>query len=181
MCASGPSLSEQDINYIKGKGIVVVINNTYKLAPWADILYACDTAWWSAYPEALKFSGKKVSVQHKHSEVELWNHNNKLNGIGDDMIRTNSGNSGQHALNMVYLMGAKEIILLGYDFQNTNGMTHWHGNHKHGLGNGAAHEPRIKHMNIAAQDLKERGVKVINCTRETALTCFERKNLEDVC
>lgn len=181
ICASGPSLTQSDVDYIRDKGMVIMINNGFQLAPWSDIIYACDTRWWSVYPEAIKHRGRKISIQHKHPDVELWEHNNKINGIGDYMIHSNSGNSGQHAINLAYLLGAKEIILLGYDFQNTGGQVHWHGDHKHGLGNGAAHEPRIKHMNIAAKQLSDKGVKVINCTRETALECFERKNLEDVC
>lgn len=181
ICASGPSLTQDDVDYIQNKGMVMMINNGFQLAPWADIIYACDTRWWKAYPEAIKHRGRKISIQHHHPDVELWPHNNKINGIGEDMIHSNSGNSGQHAINLACLLGAKEIILLGFDFQNTGGKVHWHGNHKHGLGNGANHEPRIKHMNIAAKQLEERGIKVINCTRETALTCFERKNLEDVC
>ena len=180
ICASGPSLTQEDVDYIRGKGVVVVINNTYQLAPWADILYACDTRWWKAYPEALEHPGRKISIQHNHPDVELWPSNGKINGIGEDMIHTNSGNSGQMAINLAYLLGAKEIILLGFDFQNTGGKAHWHGNHTRGLGNGAAHEPRIKHMRIAAQQLEAKGIKVINCTRETALDCFERKNLRDV-
>lgn len=181
ICASGPSLTQEDVDYIRGKGIVVMINNGFQMAPWADVVYGCDTRWWKAYPEAMEHKGRKISIQHNHPDVELWPHDNRINGIGDEMIHSNSGNSGQQAINMAYLLGAKEIILLGYDFQNTDGKSHWHGDHKRGLGNGAPHEPRIKHMRIAAQQLSEKGVKVINCTRETALDCFERKNLEDVC
>ena len=180
ICASGGSLTQEDIDYIKGKGTVIVINNTFQLAPWANMLYACDAAWWKAYPEAMEFKGRKASVTFKSDRVELWPMNGSLNGLGDEVIHT-CGNSGHQAINLAYLEGAKEIILLGYDMQVTKGLNHWHGNHKRGLLNKECYKGWIAHMNILAQQIKAKGVKVINASRETALTCFERKKLEDIC
>lgn len=180
ICASGGSLTADDVDYVKGKGTVIVINNTYELAPWADILYACDRTWWRANSEAIEHKGRKISIQYDHPEVEKWESNNKLNGLGEDVIHT-GGNSGYQAINLAYLMGATEIILLGYDMQITEGLSHWHGDHKKGLSQQHCFKGWIGHMNILAQHLKQRGVNVYNCSRQTALECFERKNLEDVC
>jgi hypothetical protein len=179
IAASGPSLTKKDLDFCKGKGTVIVINNTYQLAPWADILYACDNVWWNAYPEAKEFAGRKISIQHNHPDVELWEYEQTGNGLGKSLMRT-GGNSGFQALNLAYLLGAKKIILLGYDMQYTNDLAHWHGDHKRGLTQQTAFEQWINHFNIIAKDLKNEGVEVINATRETALECFKRQRLEDV-
>lgn len=87
-------------------------------------------------------------------------------------------NSGAAAIELAADMGAKRIILLGYDCQHTGGKRHWHGDHPKGAGSGNAGNiakwPAI--FNRLARSLK--GVEVINCTRETALTCFPRASLE---
>ena len=44
--ASGPSLTQADVDYVRGKARVIVVNNGYLLAPWADVLYAADARWW---------------------------------------------------------------------------------------------------------------------------------------
>jgi len=179
ICASGASLTKKDVNYCKGKGKVIVINNTYKLAPWAYMLYACDLTWWNHYPEALKFKGRKASIQYNHPDVELWPHDNRFNGLGEEILHT-GGNSGYQAINLAYIEGAERIVLLGYDMQNTDGKSHWHGDHEKGLNQQTCFHGWIGHFNILAQALDKKGVEVINATRKTALTCFKRKNLYDI-
>ena len=138
-------------------------------------------AWWEAYKEDLKtWKGRKISIFYDKEGCELYPHNNRLNGLGKEVIHT-GGNSGFQAINLAYLMGAKEIILLGYDMKVTNGLRHFHGQHKRGLRNNDAYCMWINHMKILASDLKEKGVKVINCTRSTALQCFEQRELEEIC
>ena len=179
--ASGGSLTQEDVNYIKGKGTVIVINNVFKLAPFADILYACDVCWWVAYKDDLKdWKGRKMSIFHDKDGCEKQKFNTQLNGLGEDCIHT-GGNSGYQAINLAYLLGAKEIILLGYDMKVTGGLRHFHGQHKRGLGNNDNYQGWINHMNILANALKEKGIKVINCTRSTALECFDKQDLEKVC
>lgn len=179
ICASGPSLTQQDINAVRDKGVVIVINNTYQLAPWANILYGCDQKWWKAYPEALDFKGRKISIQFDNENVEKWESNSCLNGLGEDIIHT-GGNSGYQAINLAYLLGAKEIVLLGFDMQRTQGKGHWHGDHVRNLSNQSNFKVWIGHFYILSQNLKQKGIKVFNCSRQTALECFERKELKEV-
>lgn len=86
------------------------------------------------------------------------------------------GNSGAACINLAIKGGAERVILLGYDCQVTNGLRHWHGDHPKGLGNaGMIHKWHKKFAEIAERypDI------VVNATRETALTCFKRIQLED--
>ena len=46
-----------------------MVNNAFELAPWADFLAAADSAWWRAYPVALRFVGRKFAM-HNVAGVE---------------------------------------------------------------------------------------------------------------
>jgi hypothetical protein len=70
---------------------------------------------------------------------------------------------------------------LGYDQGWTNGQPRWHGKHPQGLQN---QKPGFRRwatwFEQAAQDFRGLGVEVINCSRQTTLTCFERRPLQEV-
>lgn len=66
--------------------------------------------------------------------------------------------------------------MLGYDCQRTGGKVHWHGDHPKGLGN-AGSMPKWPQQ-FAKLKAAMAGVEIINCSRETALTCFTRGDLE---
>lgn len=87
-----------------------------------------------------------------------------------------SKNSGAGAIVLAVTFGAKRIILLGYDCQHTGGKTHWHGNHPRGLGNAG----KVKEWPAQFEEIKKKFsvVDIVNCTRETALSCFRRADLE---
>lgn len=94
--------------------------------------------------------------------------------------RIHSGlNGGYQAIGLAYLWGASKIVLLGYDFQRgPKGETHHHGNHEGGLPNlGTLPEWNRRMVQLGA-DLRDQGVEVINATRRTAITCFEKMSIE---
>ena len=75
-------------------------------------------------------------------------------------------------------MGATKIILLGYDMQ-TSEQSHWFGEHPEGPMRVASHYADwVTKFNALASDLEQRGIEVINATRETALKCFKRTTIE---
>lgn len=88
-------------------------------------------------------------------------------------------NSGYQAINLAYLLGATKIVLLGYDMQMTGGKAHWHTDHQKPLNAGGSDlEHWAKLFPQLAIDLAQEGIEVVNCTRETALTCFKRQTIE---
>ena len=60
--ASGPSLTAEDVDYCRERAAVIVVNDNYKLAPWADVLYAADPEWWDLHQGAPSFQGDRKSV-----------------------------------------------------------------------------------------------------------------------
>ena len=62
--ASGPSLTKEDVDAVRGLN-VIVINTSYWLAPWADILYACDGHWWDWHYENTDWKAKLDAFENK--------------------------------------------------------------------------------------------------------------------
>lgn len=89
-------------------------------------------------------------------------------------------NSGFQALNLAVLFGCTRIVLLGFDMQKTNGKQHYNGDHPDALRRNSPFPLFCAAFADAAPQLSAAGIEVINCTRETALTCFPREHLEDV-
>jgi len=158
----------------------VAINETWRLTPWADALYACDKDWWQARAPSLDdFRGLRIIGNGQFpgcSEVKIRHDHHNLIWDGDEI--GSGGNGAFQTLNLVLRWGVSRIILTGVDCQGE----HWHGAHKDGLRN-----PRqqtfnkwIAAFNNAAADLKARGIEVVNCSRQTSLECFPRARLEDV-
>jgi len=125
-----------------------------------------DRAWWKAYIDEVRevFKGRYVtSFAHCHGAQRI--------GVED------TPNSGAGAIMTAVHYGARRIILLGYDCQHTGGKAHWHEDHLAGLGNAASVDKWPAQFQRLADKLED--VEVINCTRETALSCFRRMGLED--
>ena len=181
--ASGPSLTQEDVDYCRGKGRVYVINTSFRRAPWADILYACDGPWWNKYIDEVRrdFRGELWTIDTAAADkyslrmAEVDNHSpfsKKPNVI------SLGSNSGFQTLNLAYVQGAKKIILLGYDMKlGPAGEKHWHGDHPADLlqTNPYEYQNWIRLFKAAAPLID---VPVINCSRVSALECFERMPLE---
>lgn len=170
--ASGPSLTPEDAEIVRqwrqssDQHRVIVTNTTWTLAPWADALYAMDSAWWRKHGHEAQrqFRGDRLTIAKG-----LCPGATKI-----DIFR--GGNSGAGAMSLANHRGARRIILLGYDCQYTGGKKHWHGDHPKGLGNCVSllHFPR--QFEQMAGHLKH--CEIINSSRETALTFWPRMDLE---
>lgn len=189
--ASGPSLTADDSEAVRhwraadaSARRVIAINTTYQLAPWADLLYACDLRWWEEHVQqtaALDSERWTQSTEAARRFGLRLVRGKQGEGLGRGDIVHLGGNSGYQAIGLAYLQGARRIILLGYDMQPTGGKSHWHGDHPwKKTGQVPPVRSWIPRFSKLAADLREEGVEVINATRETALQCFPRASLEDV-
>lgn len=179
--ASGPSLTAEDCETVRAIGCpVIVTNNTFQLCPWADVVLGFDSAWWRAYGAdvARVFGGEKLCC----APVGTGPGSVAVYGVqslhGRDWFRPHL-NSGASALALAVVAGAARVLLLGYDCQKTDGKTHWHGDHERGLSNARSIAKWPLRMKNVARLAKERKVRVVNCSRSTALTCFDRRSLEE--
>lgn len=170
---------------MRGKARVLAINASIQAAPWADVWYACDPEFWDQWhgyeTDAQRWT-QNADAARKHNLNHIQSQN--YPGFSDNPEIIHQGaNSGFQALNMALLWGAERIILLGYDMQVKDPKhPHFFGLHK-GMRNpsptNTAHW--VEKYKTAVKTLDRfPGQTVINCSRETALECFTRKNLEEV-
>jgi hypothetical protein len=148
---------------------VVAVNDAFRLAPAADVLYAADSQWWDVNAqEALKFQGIKLTADKTvayRKVVKLKQ--TGLEGYDPEpgCVRT-GGNSGYQAVHVAIQAGAKRILLLGFDMTGT----HFFGRHKAPLRN--TPEPSFANWIQRFPALIGRGAQIINCTPGSALRCF---------
>lgn len=84
-------------------------------------------------------------------------------------------NSGYQAINFAYHMGAKCVILLGYDMTSHSGKARWHPDHPSPCGN------HNNHSQFAANfDAMNPPIDVINCSPITAINSFRKLDLDYV-
>lgn len=184
---SGPSLSKSILylSLLKDDVKVIAINDTYKLYPNADILYACDDKWWKHHQGVMGFKGEKFSCfeNRKVKDLILKEYNVQIvdgtdsKGFGKDKIHYGK-NSGFQAVNLAILLGAEKIILLGFDMKLDRGKSHFFGEHPFGFAVSPYHS-FIEIFNKAIDTVPE-GVKIYNATEDSALKCFETINIQDI-
>jgi hypothetical protein len=156
---------------------VIAVNSTIFSAPFADICYAWDKKWWTKYLADVKRLGcRRITAGKGRPGCEEFPRVPQRE-FSEDAIGGN--NSGHQAVNLAYMLGAKEIIMLGFDCQHTDGEAHHHGDHPKPLGNATNCQNWLPGFRVLSERLRERGVKVVNCSPRTALDCFERHRLED--
>ena len=179
----GPSLTADDVDYCRHRAPVVAINDAYRLAPWADVLYAADYQWWKWHKDAVcDFAGEKYTLQPQSTQYDpsvVVLQNTGEHGLDPDpgCLRTGR-NSGVQAINVAIHLGAVRVLLLGYDMSRAvGGPTHWFGNHPNGVV--SPYATFIERFNALPVALAALGVTVINCSRATALTCFPRQTIEE--
>lgn len=184
IAASGPSLSQQQIEAVKAASAVrlIVTNSTWVRAPFADVIYGCDFQWWKAYHLQIKYAGLhgRCWTQDRSAAERFQLHYVRTEGrqgLGTKALRVN-GNSGAGAINLAYLFGCRRILLIGFDMREVDGKKHWHADHPAPLVQKQTFGDWIHKFMTLASDLKANGCQVINCTPGSALQCFPMSTIE---
>jgi len=173
---SGPSLTQADVDLLRGRvDGVVAVNDSYRLCPWATVLYAGDRHWWKWHKGAPGFAGRKFSISSTvYPDVQVLKRGPETGlSMSPDTLALGR-NSVYQAMNLAVHFGATSIILLGVDLQGT----HFFGLHPDGS------KPPFdlcrQRFATLVQPLAQLGIEVVNCSRVTTLRCFARRTLEDV-
>lgn len=170
ICASGPSLTQDDCRLAISSGLpVIAVNSTWRAVPDCAHIYAGDLRWWD------------LNIPVLPGGPERWSCNRRAHTrYGVNLFPTNTSgtfNSGQRAILFAHWLGATSIILLGFDCSIANG-SHWHGDHIC-LDNPTASNVKRWHSEFARVEQQLCGsVNIINSSRQTALNCFRRLPLE---
>jgi hypothetical protein len=183
----------------------IAVNDAYLLAPWADVHYAADSSWHKWHTEGIEkpalklaaadvamrwksFAGEKCSIQGSGDNIIdravhlLRNKTFPDHGTGlsrDPRALMTGRHSGFQALNLAVLAAATQVLLLGFDGRvGTDGRSHWFGEHPRPT-DPAVFEHMRRAFSAAERDLKEAGVRVVNCSPASAIDSFEKRALDE--
>lgn len=188
----GPSRNLVDMERLRASGHrVIAINDSFRVAPWADLLYYCDAQWWESRSlEVVQTWGTKQhcakGIIHQCGMiVTMENHESgtghyRLRNTGptgfdpDPSCLRHGSNSGYQAVHLSMHLGVKKIILCGYDMRCVGDQLHA--------------EPRPERQTVAGfnltlqvmlekwpsivEPLAERGIEVLNASPGSALKCW---------
>lgn len=172
----------------------IAVNNSYRLAPWAELAWFGDIKWWDWHRQELLASGipiatccENVKLQQEMGEgdrarIRFFNrdgdHRFGLTTRTGPFVSWNRS-SGGAAISLCHRLGARTIVLLGFDMRRVEGEKNWHQDHK---------EPR--HVNPfrrhltpflhILEDAAALGISILNATPGSAIHQFPFINLEDL-
>lgn len=191
LIAPGPSLTGRDVKLISAAADrMIAVGDAYRLAWRADVLYHADEKWWEHHEGAPGFAGERWAPDERGFSAGVLMPSRAIAAYGLRAVRVqrrpglsldaafvHSGhNSGFQALNLAVLFGAARILLLGFDMMGT----HFFGPHPKALRQRRDYAPFIAAFEAAAPQLRALCIEVVNCTRETALTCFPLAAVEEM-
>ncbi len=177
---TGPSLCAEDVEACRGRARVIAIKDAIQLAPWADVLYAAGadgSRWYQIHGDALTFAGLRYTLDPAAQPwAEVLRHTG-FTGLELDPSGLRTGkNSGYQAINLAVHLGAARIVLLGFDLKpNAKGLDHFFG-------------PRVTKPPYAdclplfetlVDPLRAAGVSIVNASRVTKITCFDRASIAE--
>lgn len=172
---NGPSLS-MDVVADLDPRYVIAVNSAIRLCQDAHVLFSRDSAWCQKYPalidtawSALKVTTKMDAAKERGMLLVRMERRESFATIGHPAIRY--GVSGGHAaVSLAIAMGAKEIMLYGFDGRTVDGRSHWHDDYV---------EPRREVYATFAAGWRgwnaaalARGCKIYNATRGSVIREF---------
>lgn len=185
--ASGPSAKDVNLAAARGKARFITINSSWRLAPWAEIIYGCDGKWWRRYFGEVKDTGATLLTSDRRTAREMGLPYVRTQKPDDRIIMEPKGtvgwggNSGFHALNLALQFQCRRVVLVGFDMQIAGG-SHWHGDHPEGMhnpskGNIARWRGAVDGAAGVAANL---GAEVLNCSPVSALKNYPKVDFEEV-
>lgn len=189
--ASGPSLTQAICDKIKGRRAIVV-NVSFRLAPWADVWFFTDSSIYERYRDEVKAWPGEIVTMSRTAKRELNKQVKRLRGEGDPSLPIvgfppqghhsilQGRSSGHSAVSLAIACGAACVALVGFDMRFVDGREHHHAEYSGPRDLDLyAREfvPAFAGWNAAA---KRAGVEIVNCTPGSAVTEFPFSDLDEV-
>jgi hypothetical protein len=158
------------------------MNTSFRLAPWADVLWSYHTRDLQQVSgvDPRKFGGRIFSAEPASAP---WPIIAKTGAEGLELEPTgvrHGNNSGYSAINVAVHLGARRIVLLGYDCcAAEDGKVNFARPADYAGRRAYSFELWRKRFATLVVPLRAAGVEVLNASRRTALECFPRVVLEE--
>jgi len=165
------------------QGRVIAVKHGVLLRPDADVLFFAGERPAEVAPRLLRvFKGTHIVVRGRGHEVfpdhakRVWRTTEHV-GLSDDPTMVSGYDAGTSAINLAYLFGSTEIIVLGMDMQGGR----WFGgevNHYLPQPPESDFQRHLSCLPAIAEDAKRKGIRIVNCSPSSRVTCFEHQPLE---
>jgi len=182
----GYSLLNERLHLIRNEKVIGV-NIAFKLGDWVDICWFGDKRWYQWNKEKLKdFEGLKVAccpVLEGEKGIKVLDREKKL-GMSNrpDRLYWNWC-SGSSAIDFAHHLGAKKIVLLGFDMKPAwAGKNNWHDDHEVKDNSEEAYPKYLSAFPEIAKDAIRKEIVIINSTMSSVIPeCYIPKMpLEEV-
>ena len=182
----GRSLHDFDFSQLNDK-TCIAINAAIIDVPKASCAYWADESWAAnnlkyldKFDSPYRFHGRhcaEAMISRDSRGVAECTYLLKTGDFGLDLNPDNvkGNNSGAHAINFAVNMGAKEIVLLGFDMKYIERKSHYHDRHQLTVREDIYSDlfvPCIEQM--AGEIKKYKKVDIINCSLKSSLKCFPK-------
>lgn len=185
--ASGPSATREDaLTLLEICDEVIVINDTWRLLREAQHLYASDSRWWrwAIADVSRDFEGQLWTQAEQWADdpgqwgIHCLESDTDAKGLCTQPGKIHTGmNSGYAAINLAYHLGAKRILLLGYDMSMDGNRRHWFDDRPENMNMDTNYADLVKCFKTI--DPAKYDLEILNCTRRTALNHFPKHSLEE--
>lgn len=200
MIGTGPSLTPSAIELVNRSDLPRFgCNNVYQSVPNLVAFLACNPEWWDHYGfDVCKYSFQKWTWDKTTSRK--WGAN-YIEGQWGDGLSTDPNiihyghSSGYQLINLAYHYGVREFVLIGYDLRfpkGYDGEKHVAGGDRHFFGEYPKELQHWTRYNMGENgelngllecyktiDPDQYGIRIINCSPNSALDFFEMGELVD--
>lgn len=179
---NGESIRSQRHLIPQLNGRIIAIKEAVRLRPDADVFFVARQRVDDIMPDLFPiFRGKYVIARNKvpvnyPDYVKMVSRTKDHARLCDDPQLVCGFDSGTSAINIAYHFGATEIVLLGMDMRGNR----WcNGEFRHPV----PHIPESDHarhssvLPAIAKDAKSKGLRIVNCSPDSAVECFEKQPL----
>lgn len=175
---SGPSLNRETAARLEGR-YVIAVNNSYQRAPFADLFFN-DINWFRKHrTDVERLPGRAFSTSYKAAQecakVRYVSAEIRAEFPAPGIIRDGKC-SGQKAIGLAVSLGARRIVLLGFDMREVDGRTHFHDEYRNDASRYSDYFiPAFAGWRESAARI---GVSIVNATPNSALTEFPVTSLD---
>jgi len=173
---------------------IIGVNMALQLGNWVDFCFFGDDGWFRDHRKELaQFTGVKVSCAPMFCKNTYHADNGeRIKYLAQDPKKSHgisevpytvcwNANSGAAAISLASHLGAKKIVLLGFDMQlDPNGNSHWHKEYQMNPAKRSVFPRHLRGFPIIAADAKRMGIEILNASPESAIDDFPKMTVEAI-
>jgi len=182
LIGGGPSLKNFEWNSLHGKK-TIAINKAITFYPNADAVYWTDGRVYTWFEKEInKFKGLKYTIRaNKYpSDVTILKRGKKFGLETNKDILSHGNNSGYAAINLAIHLGAKRIVLLGYDMGSSGASTHFHDGYPVNATSHKIYKDQfLPGFEILKEEIKGKGIQIFNACLTSNLDTFKKISIEE--